>query len=142
VFFDLADKVEQQWVDAVADRKPGEPLLAGLRRRALARFADHPTGPSTQFRRVMAGSAALQGRGQQMWAQHEDAVAKSLTELGGLDATTALVVAHQVLAVHPLALRMVERWTNEGRASADVRDLALALINRDFDLIEQGLPGG
>jgi hypothetical protein len=30
----------------------------------------------------------------------------------------------------------------QGRASDDVRDLALALINRGSDVIEQGLPGG
>jgi len=142
LFFDRAEEVEQRWVDAFTDRAPGEPLLAGLRRRALARFADHPSGPTTQFRRVMAGSAALQGRGQQMWARHEDAIATTLAELGGLDATTALVVAHQVLSVHPLALRMVETWTEEGRTPDDVRARVLALIDRGFDLIETGLRGG
>jgi AcrR family transcriptional regulator len=140
LFFDRADEVEQRWVDAVTDRTPSEPPLAGLRRRALARFSDHPSGPSTQFRRVMAGSAALQGRGQQMWAQHEDTIAAALTEVGGLDAMTALVVAHQVLAVHPLALRMVERWTTQGAPPEDVRARVLVLIDRAFDLIEQGLP--
>jgi AcrR family transcriptional regulator len=139
LFFDRAEEVEQQWVDAVYDRGPEESPLAGLRRRALARFADHPSGPSTQFRRVMAGSAALRGRGQQMWAQHEDAVAVALAELHALDAVTAVIVAHQVLAVHPLALRMVERWTEEGVPPDAVRTRVLALIDRAFDLVERGL---
>jgi hypothetical protein len=56
------------------------------------------------------------------------------------DAMTALVVPRQVLAVHPLALRMVERWTTQGAPPQDVRARVLALIDRAVDLIEQGLP--
>jgi len=142
LFFDRADEVEQLWLDAVAGHRPGEPLLAGLRRRVLSRFADHPSGPSGQFRKVLAGSTLLQARGQQMWAGHEDAIAHALAGLLGADSEdpTARVLAHQVLSIHPMVLRMVEVWTQQGAAPDEVRDRALCLINRAFDILERGLP--
>jgi len=141
LFFDRADEVEQIWLDAVADRRPGEPLLAGLRRRVLSRFADHPNGPGVAFRKVMAGSTHLQARGQQMWASHEDAIAGALAERLGASAEdpTARVLAHQVLSIHPMVLRMVELWTQQGDPPDRVRDRALQLINRAFDILEHGL---
>jgi AcrR family transcriptional regulator len=141
LFFDRADEVERRWLDAVADREPGESVLAGLRRRALYRFEDHPNGPTSQFRRVMAGSAALQGRGQQMWAAHEDAIAVALAELLGLPPAdpTARILSHQALAVHPLALRMAEQWADEGLSGGEVKSRVLELINRAFDLMEKGI---
>jgi len=143
LFFDRADEVEQVWLDAVADRRPDEPLLAGLRRRVLSRFADHPNGPGVDFRKVLAGSTLLQARGQQMWASHEDAIAGALAErLGaGADDATARVLAHQVLSIHPMMLRMVELWTEQGEPPVEVRDRALQLINRAFDILERGLDG-
>ena len=143
LFFDRADEVEQIWLDAVADRRPDEPLLAGLRRRVVSRFADHPNGPGVDFRKVLAGSTLLQARGQQMWASHEDAIAGALAErLGaGADDATARVLAHQVLSIHPMMLRMVELWTEQGEPPVEVRDRALQLINRAFDILERGLDG-
>jgi AcrR family transcriptional regulator len=46
LFFDKDEEVKQHWLDAVADQRSGEPVLAGLRRRELSRFASHPNGPS------------------------------------------------------------------------------------------------
>lgn len=140
LFFDRADEVEQRWLDAVADRDPAEPLLAGLRRRSLSRFADHPNGPSAHFRRVLAGSTLLQARGQQMWADHEDAIATALS--ADVDDLTAAVLAHQVLGIHPMALRKVEQWTREGTPDDEVRERVLGLINRAFDLLDRGVTGG
>jgi AcrR family transcriptional regulator len=144
LFFDRADEIEQTWLDAVADRGPGEPLLAGLRRRVLSRFADHPNGPGVDFRRVLAGSTHLQARGQQMWASHEDAIAGALAaQLGaGAEDPTARVLAHQVLSIHPMMLRMVEMWTQRGEPPAEVRDRALQMIGRAFDILEQGMGQG
>jgi AcrR family transcriptional regulator len=141
LFFDLADEVEQTWVDAVADRQPGQPLLAGLRRRVLARFAGHPDGPTGTFRKVLAGSTRLQARGQQMWASHEDAIARALAEQPGaeVDDLTARVLAHQVLSIHPMILRMAELWAGQGTGPEQVRELAQRLINRAFDILEGGL---
>jgi AcrR family transcriptional regulator len=141
LFFDRAEQVEQHWLEAVADRGHQESVLTGLRRRALLRFQDHPDGITGQFRRVMAGSAALQGRGQQMWAAHEDAIAAALAELLDAPSTdpTPQIVAHHVLAVHPLALRMAEQWADQGRSDNEVRDRVLDLINRSFDILERGL---
>ena len=122
--------------------RPGESLLAGLRRRVLSRFADHPDGPSAQFRKVLAGSTLLQARGQQMWASHEDAIACALAELLSVDGEdpTPRVLAHQVLSIYPMVLRMVELWTQQDAAPDEVRDRALRLINRAFDILERGLP--
>jgi AcrR family transcriptional regulator len=143
LFFDLADEIEQIWLDAVADHRPGESPLAGLRRRVLSRFADHPGGPSARFRKVLAGSTLLQARGQQMWASHEDAITQALAALLGMDGEdpTPRVLAHQVLSIHPMILRMVELWTQRGAAPDEVRDRALRLIDRAFDILERGIPG-
>jgi AcrR family transcriptional regulator len=134
---DRSEAVEQSWLDAVADRAPGEPLLAGVRRRALSRFAGHPAGPTAYFRQVMAGSALLQARGQQMWADHEDAVAGALA--AEVDPVTARVLAHQAFSVHPMALRMVEKWAREGVPPDEIRERARTLINRAFDLLDHAV---
>lgn len=140
LFFDRAEEIEQSWLEAVADRQEGESLLAGLRRRSLGRFADYPNGPSTHFRRVLAGSPLLQAKGQQMWAWHEDAVAAALAE--EVDELTARILAHQVFNIHPLALRMVERWTEEGLEADEIRERVLALVNRAFDLLDRSVGVG
>jgi len=140
LFFDRAEEIEQSWLEAVADRQEGESLLAGLRRRSLGRFADHPNGSSAHFRRVLAGSPLLQAKGQQMWAWHEDAVAAALAEEVG--ELTARILAHQVFNIHPLALRMVERWTEEGLEADAIRERVLALVNRAFDLLDRSVGVG
>ncbi len=141
LFFDQADEVEQRWLDAVADRGPDEPPLAGLRRKELARFADHPGGVGARFRQVMEGSTLLQARGQQMWASHEDAVARALAaQLGyGRADPAPQIIAHQVLAIYPLARRMAGVWAQQSASPAQIRDRATELINHSFDILEHGL---
>jgi len=142
LFFDRDEEVKQHWLDAVADQRPGEPLLAGLRRREVSRFSGHPGGPSARFRKIFAGSTHLQARGERMWAEHEDAVAAALAGRFGADAEdpTARVLAHQVLSTHRMVVRMAEVWSQQGMAPDEVRDRALLLINRAFDILELGLP--
>ncbi|WP_327139224.1 TetR family transcriptional regulator [Nocardia sp. NBC_01327] len=141
LFFDRADEVEQRWLIALADRLPEESILAGLRRRALFRFSDHPNGPGGHFRKVLAGSTTLQARGQQMWADHEDALTLGLAELLGTapDDPTPRVLAHQTLSVHSMTVRMVDIWTRAGIPGPEVRERALGLINRSFDILDRGL---
>jgi hypothetical protein len=76
-----------------------------------------------------------------MWSSHEDAITHALAERLGTDDEdpTARVLAHQVLSVHPMVLRMVEVWAQQGAAPAEVRDRALRLINRAFDILDRGL---
>ncbi|RZU10288.1 TetR family transcriptional regulator [Kribbella rubisoli] len=140
LFFDRAEEIEQRWLEAVADRQDGESLLAGLRRRSLGRFADHPNGQPAHFRRVLSGSPLLQAKGQQMWAWHEDAVADALA--AEVDELTARILAHQIFNIHPLALRMVERWTEEGLEADEIRERVLALVNRAFDLLDRSVAVG
>jgi AcrR family transcriptional regulator len=138
LFFDKDEEVKQHWLDAVADRRAGEPVLAGLRRRVLSRFGNQP---GEQFRKVYAGSTHLQARGERMWADHEDAIAAALAGRLG-DELTARVLAHQVLSTHRMVLRMVQVWIQQGAAPDEVRDQAQHLINRSFDILERGIRPG
>jgi AcrR family transcriptional regulator len=138
LFFDKDEEVKQRWLDAVADQRSGEPVLAGLRRGVLFRFGNQP---GEQFRRVYTGSTHLQARGEQIWADHEDAIAAVLAERLG-DELTARVLAHQVLSTHRMVLRRVEAWIQQGVAPDEVRDRALDLINRSFDILERGIRPG
>jgi AcrR family transcriptional regulator len=121
--FDLDAEMEQTWAEA-ASRGPG---LIGLRDYVHERAATRPDGPSAAFRAIVAGSVRLQVRAEQMRARHEDAVAAVLANRLGGHATdpTPAIVAHQVLAIQPLASR------RGGDQSA--------LIDRAFQLIEAGL---
>jgi AcrR family transcriptional regulator len=141
LFFDRDEEVERDWVEAVADRTPGEPVTAGLRRRLLAHYTDRPAALGPPSSGVMMGSPRLQARGQQMWARHEDAVARALAEALGTpeDDPTPIVVARQVLAVHPLALRLTEQWTAEGVPAGEIEARVVRLVHRSFDLIDAGL---
>ena len=138
LFFDRTEEVERLWLQALADRGPGESILAGLRRWSLSRFADHPDGINTHFLTVMAGSALLRGRGQQMWAAHEDAVAVGLADLLHLPPTdpTPVVLAHHVFGIHPLALRKAQAWATDGLAPDQVREQVRRLIDRAYDLLD------
>lgn len=142
LFFDRDEEVRQRWLDAVADQRPGEPALAGLRRREVSRFSGNPNGPSAQFRKIVAGSTHLQARSERMWAEHEDAVTAALAGRLGVDDEdpTARVLAHQVLSAHRMVVRMAEVWNQQGMAPDEVRNRALALINRTFDILEHCLP--
>ena len=44
----------------------------------------------------------------------------------------------KVLSIHPMTLRMIEMWTRRGDPPDKVRDRALQLINRAFDILEHG----
>jgi hypothetical protein len=59
-----------------------------------------------------------------------------------VDELTARILAHQVFNIHPLALRMVERWTEEGLEAEEIRDRVLALVNRAFDLLDRSVAVG
>jgi AcrR family transcriptional regulator len=122
--FDLDAEVERAWV-AAAGRGP---RLVGLRAYVRERCVLRPNGPGAGFRAIVAGSTRLLGRAEQMRSRHEDAVAAVLaTRLAAAaDDPTPAIVANQVLAVQPLAVR-------------HAGDTA-ALVDRAFDLIEAGLP--
>ena len=90
---------------------------------------------------MITGSAALQGRGQRLWAAHEDAIAGALADLLGIPAPDPApqILAHQILGIHPLALRMAELWSTQDVPDEQVKQRVLDLIERSFDLLEAGL---
>lgn len=140
LFFDRDEEILRVVLDAAGDVRSGESPLAGLRRRLLAVFEGHPAERTARFRAVLAGSTLLQARGQQMRANYEDALTLALAgRLGvGDDDPVPRVLAHQVLAIPFLVIRMEELWAERGVAPDEVRDRSARLVNSSFDILERG----
>jgi AcrR family transcriptional regulator len=137
---DLDADREAAWVAAVTSIPGGTPL-AGLRAHVLLRTTSMPTGPAAAFRAVIAGSTLLQARGARMRTRHEAAVTRALSGHLGTRRTdpTPAIIAHQVLAIPPLASRMAQEELAGGAAPSLVVTRVRRLVNRAFDILERGL---
>jgi hypothetical protein len=56
-----------------------------------------------------------------------------------VDPLTGRVLADQVLSIHPMALRMADKWAREEIPADQVRDRVLTLINHAFDILDHSL---
>jgi AcrR family transcriptional regulator len=134
--FDLDDELAQAWSDAVF----AGPRLAGLRQHVIDRNAERPAGVGAAFRQIVAESVRLQVRAEQMRSHHEAVLAAALAQhLGcGDDDPTPTVLAHQVLAIPPLANRITRQRLDAGVPEADIVVEVRHHINRSFDILERG----
>jgi hypothetical protein len=143
---------EEQLLDAVRDREPGETVLAAFRRFVMrpqgvfaTRGAGDRGGRATEelrtITRVITESPALLARERQVLARYTDALAAMIAEETDADGgdLEPWVAAHALLGVHRSLIEYVRRRVGEGAGAARIaRDLA-EQGERAFALLERGL---
>jgi AcrR family transcriptional regulator len=153
LFYSGMEAFEEQLLEAVRDREPGETVLAAFRRfvmRPQGVFAmrdagDHGGRAATEqlrtITRVITESPALLARERQVLARYADALAEMIAGETGADAgdLEPRVAAHALLGVHRSLIEYVRRRVGEGASAARIaRDLA-EQGERAFALLERGL---
>ena len=151
LFFHRLDQYGHDLVEAVADRGPGESVLAAFRNLLLA-----PRGLVGQLdsgdpralerlrtvNRVIAGSAALQAREQVSVTRIAEALAERLvaaTPGTAADRLTARVVAHTLMAVHRSLVLLVRGAVLAGDVPPGLGAEVARRGADAFALLERGL---
>ena len=147
LFYWRLESFEAELLDAVRDRRPGEPVL-----EAFGRFVLEPRGllakqdPAARERltaitRMIADSPALLAREQQIFARYTASLAAVLAEETGAraDDVEPWVVANALMGVHrgliDYARRRIVKGARHPRLAGDVLEQA----SRTLEVLEQGL---
>ena len=140
--FDRAEGIVAHLAQVVAARRPGESMLAAIRRDyadAVAR-ADVTLGLSNPaFARMVGGSEALTGRGLEMLAQREAALGDAMAAETGEDTPGQRVVAALLASVHRVLYAEATRRSLAGEPRERTCAALAELATRAFDLLEPSL---
>ena len=142
--FDRADAVVARLAGVIAARRPGESMLAAIRRDyadAVAR-ADVTLGLSTPaFARMISDSPALASRGLEMMAQRETALGDAIAAETGEDTPQQRVIAALLASVHRVLAGEAARRSLAGEPRPQICAALAGLATRAFDLLEPSLGG-
>jgi AcrR family transcriptional regulator len=142
--FDRADAIVRHLADVVIARRPGESMLAAIRRdyaEAAAR-ADVTLGLSSpQFARMITSSPALASRGLEMLYQREQALGDAIAAETGTDDPEQRLVAAILCSVHRVLFAEASRRSMAGEPRAQTCAMLAAEATRAFDLLEPSLGG-
>jgi AcrR family transcriptional regulator len=142
--FDRADAVVARLAGVIAARRPGESMLAAIRRDyadAVAR-ADVTLGLSTPaFARMISDSPALTSRGLEMMAQRETALGDAIAAETGEDTPQQRVIAALLASVHRVLAGEAARRSLAGEPRPQICAALAGLATRAFDLLEPSLGG-
>jgi AcrR family transcriptional regulator len=140
--FDRAPGIITSLADAIAQRAPGESLLAAIRRdyeEAVAR-RDVTLGLSSPaFAAMIASSPVLTGRGLEIASQRERALGDAIAAETGRDDPQQRVVAGLLAAVPTVLYAEGARRTLAGQPRAEILEFLAAEARRSFDLLEPSL---
>jgi AcrR family transcriptional regulator len=142
--FDRADAIVRHLADVVIARRPGESMLAAIRRdyaEAAAR-ADVTLGLSSpQFARMITSSPALASRGLEMLYQREQALGDAIAAETGTDDPEQRLVAAILCSVHRVLFAEASRRSMAGEPRAQTCAMLAAEATSAFDLLEPSLGG-
>jgi AcrR family transcriptional regulator len=149
LFYWRLESFEAELLDAVRDRRPGEPVLA-----AFGRFVLEPRGllakqdPAARERltaitRMIAESPALLAREQQIFARYTASLAAVLTEETGgrADDVEPWVVANALMGVHRAMVAYSRRRIASGASGPRLGREVRAQGRRALAALEEGLGG-
>ena len=153
LFYSGMEAFEEQLLDAIRDRAPGETVLAAFRRFVLTGprgvFALRDAGrdgraATEQLRtitRVITDSPALLARERQVLARYTDTLAALIAEETGADAgdVEPWVAAHALLGVHRSLIEYVRRRVLAGASAATIARELRAQGEQALGLLEGGL---
>jgi AcrR family transcriptional regulator len=140
--FDRADAIVRSLADVVADRAPGESMLAAIRRDFAERVAraDVTLGLSSPaFARMIENSPALTSRGLEMIYQREQALGDAIAAETGVDDPRQRLVAALLASVHRVLYAEASRRSLAGEPRVEICAALAAESARAFDLLEPSL---
>ncbi len=135
------------------DRKPGEPVIAFLRRHlfeSIEQFRDTPRGRADHeywgaIRQVLQGSPALQvraahsQRGSALSAENALAASLARDSGSGPDDPTPRLVASQVLALYASLFLEAERRRRAGESLETIHAFLVSAAEAALHLLEHGV---
>ena len=140
--FDRAAGIISGLADAITARRPGESMLAAVRRSyaEAAERADVTLGlVGPDFARMIQGSPVLASRGLEILAAREQALGDAIAAETGREDVLQRVVAAQLASVHRVLFAEGSARSLAGLSRAEVRDALGAAAERAFDLLEPAL---
>jgi AcrR family transcriptional regulator len=142
--FDRADAITRHLADVVTTRRPGESMLAAIRRdyaEAAAR-ADVTLGLSSpEFARMITSSPALASRGLEMLYQREQALGDAIAAETGTDNPAQRLIAAILCSVHRVLFAEASRRSMAGEPRPQTCAVLAEEATRAFDLLEPSLGG-
>jgi AcrR family transcriptional regulator len=147
LFYSRLEAFEEELLDAVRGRAPGESVIAAFRafiKRQRGVFDLSDGEASEQLRtitRVITESPALLAREREVMARYTDALAALLAEETPTDpgAVEPRVVAAALIGIHRSLIDYVRRRTLEGASAPEVGREVRREAKRAFTRLEQGL---
>ena len=140
--FDQAEGLIRHLADVIADRAPGESLLAAVRRDyadAVAR-GDVSLGLSSPaFARMIQDAPALASRALEMLNQREQALGDAIAAETGTDTPQERVVAALLVSVPRVLSAEAFRRSLAGQPRDEVRAVLAEQATAAFDLLEPAL---
>jgi AcrR family transcriptional regulator len=151
LFYSRLEAFEEELLEAIRHRQPGESVLAAFRgfllqqRGVLAMNAPGEDDEATQqvrtITRVITESPALLARERQVFARYAESLAALLAEETGTSAADVepRAVANALLGVHRALIDYVRERTLAGARAPEIARETRAQTKRAFALLERGL---
>src|SRR5437588_619603 len=139
LFFDEVPAREAALVAAIRDRRPGESILAGLRRLQVTSCQRLASPGFATFARIIEASPALRAKELEVMGHFVEVLADAIEEELGVEERDAWVAAGLLVSVHWQLFRTARGRALAGKhGPAAVRRLR-ADLDRMFHLLEHGL---
>jgi len=139
IFFDEVDEREAALVAAVRDRRPGESILAALRRSQLAGCGRMCSEGFAGFARVIEASPHLRAKELEVMARFSATLANTLQDELGCSDLDARVAASLVVGVHWQFFVIARQRALAGRHGPAATRRLRADLGRAYELLESGL---
>jgi AcrR family transcriptional regulator len=141
LFYDEVPAREEALRQAIRGRRPGESILASLRRLQSGECPRMCSPGFAVFARIIEESPALQAKELEVMARFSAALAETIQEELGVDERDARIAAGLLVSVHRQLFRAARKQALAGRnGPAAVRRLR-ADLERAYQLLEHGLGG-
>jgi AcrR family transcriptional regulator len=141
LFYDEVPAREEALRQAIRGRRPGESILASLRRLQSGECPRMCSPGFAVFARIIEESPALQAKELEVMARFSAALAETIQEELGVDERDARIAAGLLVSVYRQLFRAARKQALAGRnGPAAVRRLR-ADLERAYQLLEHGLGG-
>lgn len=139
ILFDELPEREAALVAAVRNRKPGEAVLASLRRKQLEECGRMSSPGFAVFARIIEESPALRAKELEVMARFEQLLAEALRDELGLDDLDARIAATLVIGVQWQFFQLARERALQGKHGPAAARRLRADLQRAYAILERGL---
>jgi len=141
LFFDQVDEREARLLAVISGRRPGESIIATLRRQQAGECPRLCSPGFAAFARVIEDSPALQAKELEIMARFAESLAAAIRRGLGVHEVDAKIAANVLVGVHWQLFRNARAQAIAGRhGPGAIRHLRSDLA-RAYNLLEHGLGG-